>query len=220
MADINQIQISSDPVKARYDKLEILKSIGRDPFEITVSDRDAMCAQIAEGFEEYENKTVCIAGRIMSKRVKGKVAFLDLHDKSGKLQIFAKRDDLGEEEYALLKRWDVGDIVEIKGFVFKTQTGEVSVHAQQVKLLSKSLLPLPEKYHGLTDTDARYRQRYIDLIMNADVKDTFIKRSKIISAIRRYLDSQGFMEVETPMLVSNAGGAAARPFETDRKSVV
>ena len=214
MADINQIQISSDPVKARYDKLEILKSIGRDPFEITVSDRDAMCAQIAEGFEEYENKTVCIAGRIMSKRVKGKVAFLDLHDKSGKLQIFAKRDDLGEEEYALLKRWDVGDIVEIKGFVFKTQTGEVSVHAQQVKLLSKSLLPLPEKYHGLTDTDARYRQRYIDLIMNADVKDTFIKRSKIISAIRRYLDSQGFMEVETPMLVSNAGGAAARPFET------
>ena len=214
MADINQIQISSDPVKARYDKLEILRSIGRDPFEITVSERDTMCSDISGHFEEFENKTVIIAGRIMSKRVKGKVAFLDIHDKSGKVQVFAKRDDLGEEEYALLKRWDVGDITEIKGFVFKTQTGEVSVHAQQVKLLSKSLLPLPEKFHGLTDTDTRYRQRYVDLIMNDEVKDTFIKRSKIISTIRKYLDSQGFMEVETPMLVSNAGGAAARPFET------
>ena len=210
----NQIQISSDPVQARYDKLNILREMGRDPFEITTSDRDTECIAIYERFDEYENKTVCIAGRIMSKRVKGKVAFMDLHDKSGKVQVFAKRDDLGEEEYALLKRWDVGDIVEVTGFVFRTQTGEVSVHTQSVKLLSKSLLPLPEKFHGLTDTDMRYRQRYVDLIMNGDVKDTFIKRSKIISAIRRYLDSQGFMEVETPMLVSNAGGAAARPFET------
>ena len=214
MADINQIQISSDPVQARYDKLGILRDAGRDPFEITTSDRNAMCAEIAEDFDSYENKQVCIAGRVMSKRVKGKVAFMDVHDKSGKLQVFAKRDDLGEEEYAFVKRWDVGDIVEIHGFVFRTQTGEVSVHAEKVCLLTKSLLPLPEKFHGLTDTDTRYRQRYVDLIMNTEVKDTFIKRSKIISSIRRYLDSQGFMEVETPMLVANAGGAAARPFET------
>ena len=214
MADINQIQISSDPVQARYDKLGILRDAGRDPFEITTSDRNAMCAEIAEDFDSYENKQVCIAGRVMSKRVKGKVAFMDVHDKSGKLQVFAKRDDLGEEEYAFVKRWDVGDIVEIRGFVFRTQTGEVSVHAEKVRLLTKSLLPLPEKFHGLTDTDTRYRQRYVDLIMNTEVKDTFIKRSKIISSIRRYLDSQGFMEVETPMLVANAGGAAARPFET------
>lgn len=214
MANNNQAQISSDPVKARYDKLEILRNIGRDPFEITTSKRDAMCSDIVSDFESYKNKTVCIAGRVMSKRIKGKVAFLDVHDKSGKVQAFAKRDDLGEEEYALLKRWDVGDIVEVTGFVFCTQTGEVSIHTQSVRLLSKSLLPLPEKYHGLVDTDIRYRQRYIDLIMNEDVKDTFIKRSKIISTIRRFLDRQGFMEVETPMLVSNAGGASAKPFET------
>ncbi len=214
MSDINQIQISSDPVQARYDKLKILRDMGIDPFKITTSDRDAVCADISASFEEYENKTVCIAGRVMSKRVKGKVAFMDIHDKSGKVQVFAKRDDLGEDEYALLKRWDVGDIVEVKGFVFRTQTGEISVHAEAVRLLTKSLLPLPEKFHGLTDTDTRYRQRYVDLIMNSEVKDTFIKRSKIISAIRRYLDAQGFMEVETPMLVANAGGAAARPFET------
>ncbi|MBQ8133203.1 MAG: lysine--tRNA ligase, partial [Clostridia bacterium] len=210
----NQIQISSDPVKARYDKLNILKEAGKDPFEITTSARDITCAEVSERFEEVENKTVCIAGRVMSRRSKGKVTFLDIHDKSGKIQVFAKRDDLGEEEYAILKRWDIGDIVEVKGFVFKTQTGEVSIHAEAVRILSKSLMPLPEKYHGLTNTDMRYRQRYVDLIMNDEVKDTFIKRSKIISAIRKYLDAQGFMEVETPMLVSNAGGAAARPFET------
>lgn len=210
----NQIQISSDPVKARYDKLNILKEMGRNPFEITTSDRDTMCAEIAERFDELENKTVCIAGRVMSKRGKGKVTFLDVHDKSGKMQVFAKRDDLGEDEYAILKRWDIGDIVEVKGFVFKTQMGEISVHAEAVKLLTKSLQPLPEKYHGLTNTDLRYRQRYVDLIMNPEVKDTFIKRSQIISSIRRFLDEQGFMEVETPMLVSNAGGAAARPFFT------
>lgn len=209
-----QIQISSDPVKARYDKLNILKEMGRNPFEVTTSDRDTMCAEISEKFDELENKTVCIAGRVMSKRGKGKVTFLDVHDKSGKMQVFAKRDDLGEDEYAILKRWDIGDIVEVKGFVFKTQMGEVSVHAEAVKLLSKSLQPLPEKYHGLTNTDLRYRQRYVDLIMNPEVKDTFVKRSQIISSIRRFLDEQGFMEVETPMLVSNAGGAAARPFFT------
>lgn len=214
MADNIQTQISSDPVKARYDKLEILRNIGRNPFEVTTSKRDAICSDIVSDFENYEDKTVCIAGRVMSKRIKGKVAFIDVHDKSGKVQVFAKRDDLGEEEYALLKRWDVGDIVEVTGFVFCTQTGEVSIHTQSVRLLSKSLLPLPEKYHGLVDTDIRYRQRYIDLIMNEDVKDTFIKRSKIISTIRRFLDRQGFMEVETPMLVSNAGGASAKPFET------
>lgn len=210
----NQIQISSDPVKARYDKLNILKEMGRNPFEVTTSDRDTTCAEIAERFDELENKTVCIAGRVMSKRGKGKVTFLDIHDKSGKMQVFAKRDDLGEDEYAILKRWDIGDIVEVKGFVFKTQMGEISVHAEAVKLLSKSLQPLPEKYHGLTNTDLRYRQRYVDLIMNPEVKDTFVKRSQIISSIRRFLDGQGFMEVETPMLVSNAGGAAARPFFT------
>ena len=215
MADTpQQIQISSDPVKARYDKLDILKEMGRNPFEETTSDRDTTCQEISDRFEELENKTVCIAGRVMSKRGKGKVTFLDVHDISGKMQVFAKRDDLGEDEYAILKRWDIGDIVEVKGFVFKTQMGEVSVHAQAVKLLSKSLQPLPEKYHGLTNTDLRYRQRYTDLIMNPDVKDTFIKRSKIISSIRRFLDEQGFMEVETPMLVANAGGAAARPFFT------
>lgn len=214
MPDNIQIQISSDPVKARYDKLEILRNVGRDPFKVTTSKRDVMCSDIVSDFESCENKTVCIAGRVMSKRIRGKVAFLDIHDKSGKVQVFAKRDDLGEEEYAILKRWDIGDIVEVTGFVFRTQTGEVSTHAQSVRMLSKSLLPLPEKYHGLTDTDMRYRQRYIDLIMNEETKDTFIKRSKIISTIRRFLDVQGFMEVETPMLVSNAGGASARPFET------
>ena len=205
---------SSDVIKVRYEKLYALKEAGRDPFVITTSDRDILTETIKNNFEEYENKDVCVAGRLLSKRGKGKVSFMDLWDRSGKIQIFAKFDDLGEEEYGFLKKWDIGDIVEIKGFVFKTQMGEISVHAKEVKLLSKSLKPLPEKYHGLTNTDLRYRQRYVDLIMNPEVKDTFIKRSKIISTIRKYLDSQGFMEVETPMLVSNAGGASARPFET------
>ena len=205
---------SSDVIKVRYEKLDALKEAGRDPFVITTSDRDILTETIKNNFEEYENKDVCVAGRLLSKRGKGKVSFMDLWDRSGKIQIFAKFDDLGEEEYGFLKKWDIGDIVEIKGFVFKTQMGEISVHAKEVKLLSKSLKPLPEKYHGLKNTDLRYRQRYVDLIMNPEVKDTFIKRSKIISTIRKYLDSQGFMEVETPMLVSNAGGASARPFET------
>lgn len=219
MTDNIQVQISSDPVKARYDKLEILRDIGRDPFEITTSKKDTICSDIVSDFKSYEDKTVCIAGRVMSRRIKGKVAFLDVRDKSGKIQVFAKRDDIGEEEYAILKRWDVGDIVEVTGFVFRTQTGEISIHTQSVRLLSKSLLPLPEKYHGLVDTDMRYRQRYIDLIMNEGVKNTFIKRSKIISTIRRFLDGQGFMEVETPILVPNAGGASARPFETHFNSL-
>lgn len=205
---------TSDVIQVRYDKLDALRESGRDPFAITTSDRDTLTQTIKDNYDEYENKDVCVAGRILSKRGKGKVSFLDLHDRTGKIQIFAKFDDIGEEEYGFLKKWDIGDIVEVKGFVFKTQMGEISIHAKEVKLLSKSLKPLPEKYHGLTNTDLRYRQRYVDLIMNPEVKDTFIKRSKIISSIRRYLDNQGFMEVETPMLVSNAGGASARPFLT------
>ena len=205
---------TSDVIKVRYEKLDALKEAGRDPFVITTSARDVLTETIKNNFEEYENKDVCVAGRLLSKRGKGKVSFMDLWDRSGKIQIFAKFDVLGEEEYGFLKKWDIGDIVEVKGFVFKTQMGEISVHAKEVKLLSKSLKPLPEKYHGLTNTDLRYRQRYVDLIMNPEVKDTFVKRSKIIGSIRRYLDNQGFMEVETPMLVANAGGASARPFLT------
>ena len=205
---------TSDVIQVRYDKLAALREAGRDPFVITTSDRDVYTETVKNNFEEYENKDVCVAGRIMSKRGKGKVSFLDLHDKTGKIQIFAKFDDLGEEEYAFLKKWDIGDIVEVKGFVFKTQMGEISIHAKAVRLLSKSLKPLPEKYHGLTNTDLRYRQRYVDLIMNPEVKDTFVKRSKIIASIRRFLDAKDFIEVETPMLVANAGGAAARPFIT------
>ncbi len=205
---------TGDVIRVRYDKLDALRAAGRDPFVTTTSDRDTYTQQIKDSFEEFENKDVCVAGRIMSKRGKGKVSFLDLHDKTGKIQIFAKFDDLGEEDYGFLKKWDIGDIVEVKGFVFKTQMGEISIHAKAVRMLSKSLKPLPEKYHGLTNTDLRYRQRYVDLIMNPDVKDTFVKRSQIISSIRRFLDNQGFIEVETPMLVANAGGAAARPFTT------
>ncbi len=205
---------TSDVIKVRYEKLDALREAGRDPFVITTSDRDTLTETIRNNFEEYENKEVCVAGRLLSKRGKGKVSFMDLYDRTGKIQIFAKFDDLGEEEYGFLKKWDIGDIVEVKGFVFKTQMGEISIHAKKVRLLSKSLKPLPEKYHGLTNTDLRYRQRYVDLIINPEVKDTFVKRSKIISSIRRYLDSQGFMEVETPMLVVNAGGASARPFMT------
>ena len=213
MAENNQ-QNNGDLLQVRRDKLKNLQEMGRDPFKITTSDRNITNAEIAEKFDELENNDVCIAGRVMSKRGKGKVSFLDIYDKTGKMQVFAKFDDLGEEDYNLLKKWDIGDIVEVKGFVFKTKVGEISVHAKEAKLLSKSLKPLPEKFHGLKDTDLRYRQRYVDLIMNPEVKDTFIKRSKIITSIRKYLDEQGFMEVETPMLVSNAGGAAARPFET------
>ena len=210
----NTQQNSGNLLQVRRDKLKDLQEMGKNPFDITTSDRNIHNADVVARFDELENQDVCIAGRVMSKRGKGKVSFLDVHDITGKMQIFAKFDDLGEESYNLLKKWDIGDIVEIKGFVFKTKVGEISVHAKEAKLLSKSLRPLPEKYHGLTNTDLRYRQRYVDLIMNPEVKDTFIKRSNIIRKIRQYLDGQGFIEVETPMLVSNAGGASARPFET------
>lgn len=206
--DINQL------LKVRREKLTELQEMGRDPFVITKYDVGHHAQEIKDGLAELEGKDVCIAGRMMSKRVMGKASFGNIQDLSGNIQIYVTRDELGEEEYKLFKRMDIGDIVGVEGFVFVTKMGETSIHVKKITLLSKSLQILPEKYHGLTDTDARYRQRYVDLIMNNDVKDTFIKRSKIISAIRKYLDGQGFMEVETPMLVSNAGGAAARPFET------
>ncbi|MBR3588751.1 MAG: lysine--tRNA ligase [Clostridia bacterium] len=198
----------------RIDKLTALQEAGKDPFQVTLAEQDYHSTDIVAKYDELENQDVSICGRIMTKRPMGKASFMNIHDREGKMQVYVRRDDIGEEEYADFKKYDIGDIVEVKGFVFKTKTGEISVHAKSVKLLTKSLLPLPEKYHGLTNTETRYRQRYLDLIMNPDVKDTFIKRSLIIREIRRYLDSQGFIEVETPMLVSNAGGAAARPFET------
>ena len=206
--DINQLR------KVRREKLADLQANGNDPFEITKYDVDAHSLEIKNNFDEMEGKKVSIAGRIMSKRVMGKASFCNVQDLQGDIQSYVARDAVGEEEYKAFKKMDIGDIVGIKGDVFRTKMGEISIHAEEVTLLSKSLQILPEKFHGLTNTDLRYRQRYVDLIMNPDVKDTFIKRSKILSAIRRYLDGEGFMEVETPMLVSNAGGAAARPFET------
>ncbi len=201
-------------LKVRREKLTELQTSGKDPFQMMKYDVSHHSKEVKDNFEELEGKSVSIAGRIMSKRVMGKASFCHIQDLQGTIQSYVARDSVGEEEYKLFKKMDIGDIVGLKGEVFKTKTGETSIHASEITLLSKSLQILPEKYHGLTNTDTRYRQRYIDLIMNEEVKDTFIKRSKIISAIRRYLDGQGFMEVETPMLVSNAGGAAARPFET------
>ncbi len=206
--DINQL------LKIRREKLATLQEAGKDPFKITKFDVTAHSREIKENFEQMEGKIVSVAGRIMQKRVMGKASFCNIQDLKGNIQSYVARDSIGEESYADFKKYDVGDIVGITGEVFKTKTEEISIHASSVTLLSKSLQILPEKYHGLTNTDIRYRQRYTDLIMNEEVKETFVKRSKIISAIRRYLDEQGFMEVETPMLVSNAGGAAARPFET------
>ena len=206
--DLNQL------LKVRREKLANLQEAGKDPFVITKYDVTNHSQEIKDDFDSLEGKSVSIAGRIMSKRVMGKASFCNIQDLKGNIQSYVARDSIGEESYADFKKLDVGDIVGLKGEVFKTKTGEISIHASEVTLLSKSLQILPEKFHGLTNTDIRYRQRYVDLIMNADVKDTFIKRSKIISSIRKYLDSQGFMEVETPMLVANAGGAAARPFET------
>lgn len=201
-------------IRVRREKLAALQSEGNDPFQITKYEATHHSTDIKKEFDLLEGKTVSVAGRMMSKRVMGKASFCNVQDLSGSIQAYVARDNLGEDAYKAFKKMDIGDIVGIKGTVFKTKTGEVSIHAENVTLLSKSLQVLPEKFHGLTNTDMRYRQRYIDLIMNAEVKETFIKRSKIISAVRRYLDSQGFMEVETPMLVSNAGGAAARPFST------
>ena len=201
-------------LKVRREKLAALQEKGKDPFQIVKYDVTHHSQEIKDNFEELEGKSVRVAGRIMSKRVMGKASFCNIQDLQGNIQSYVARDSVGEEPYADFKKYDVGDIVGIEGEVFKTKTGEISIHASEVTLLCKSLQILPEKFHGLTNTDIRYRQRYVDLIMNQDVKETFIKRSKIISAIRRYLDGQGFMEVETPMLVANAGGAAARPFET------
>ena len=206
--DINQL------LKVRREKLAALQEAGKDPFQITKFDVTHHSVDIKNNFEELEGKKVTVAGRIMSKRVMGKASFCNVQDLKGNIQSYVARDSIGEESYADFKKYDVGDIVGISGEVFKTKTEEISIHAENVTLLSKSLQILPEKYHGLTNTDIRYRQRYTDLIMNEEVKETFVKRSKIISSIRRFLDEQGFMEVETPMLVSNAGGAAARPFES------
>lgn len=206
--DINQL------IKVRHEKLQELQENGKDPFRITKFDVSHHSMEIKENYDSLEEQQVTIAGRMMFKRVMGKASFCNVTDLKGNIQAYVARDSIGEDSYKDFKKYDVGDILGITGEVFKTKTGEISVHASSVTLLSKSLQILPEKFHGLTDTDMRYRQRYVDLIMNAEVKDTFIKRSKVISSIRRYLDGEGFMEVETPMLVSNAGGAAARPFET------
>ena len=204
----------SEVLQIRRDKLSELQSSGNDPFVITKYDQTHHSAEIKDNFDSLEGKSVSVAGRLMSKRVMGKASFCHVQDLEGTVQCYVTRDDLGEEDYKQFKKLDIGDIVGISGKVFKTKTGEVSVHADKVTLLAKSLQILPEKFHGLTNTDLRYRQRYTDLIVNPEVKDTFLKRSKIISTIRKYLDAQGFIEVETPMLVANAGGASARPFET------
>ncbi len=209
----------SEQQQIRMDKLSALQAAGNDPFMVNTSDRDIYAKDIAEQFDTLEGKTVCVAGRIKSKRGKGKVTFMDLWDVSGKIQIFAKFDDLGEEVYAGLKKWDIGDVVEVKGFVFKTQMGEVSIHATGVTLLAKSLIPLPEKFHGLKDPDLRYRQRYVDMIMNPEVVETFKKRTRIVSEIRKYLDSLNYFEVETPVLSTIAGGANARPFITHHNTL-
>ena len=204
----------NEVLKVRREKLEALVEAGKDPFAITKYDRTHHSSDIKENFEELEGKEVSVAGRLMSKRIMGKASFCNVQDLKGNIQSYVARDAVGEDEYSAFKKLDIGDIVGIKGTVFKTKTGEISIHATDVILLAKSLQVLPEKFHGLTNTDLRYRQSYVDLIVNPEVRDTFIKRSKIISTIRQYLDSLGFMEVETPMLVANAGGAAARPFET------
>lgn len=216
MAENNNVQMPdvNEQIKVRMDKLNALQEAGNDPFMITKYDVSNHTSDIKEHFDEFEGKVVSLAGRLMAKRVMGKASFCNLADLKGNIQLYVARDAVGEEPYAAFKKFDIGDIIGIKGEVFRTQKGEMSVHVAEITLLSKSLQVLPEKYHGLKDTDQRYRQRYVDLIVNPEVRDTFVKRSKMISAIRRYLDGQGFMEVETPMLVSNAGGASARPFET------
>ena len=212
---VNQADTDLNHVlKARRDKLAELQTAGKDPFQITKYDVTAHSMDIKDNYEQWEGKEAAIAGRMMFKRVMGKASFCNVQDLKGSIQVYVARDSVGEESYKDFKKMDIGDIVGVKGTAFTTKTGEISIHATEVTLLSKSLQVLPEKFHGLTDTDMRYRQRYVDLIMNAEVKDTFIKRSRILAAIRKYLGGEGFMEVETPMLVSNAGGAAARPFET------
>ena len=206
-------------LQIRRDKLSALQEAGQDPFEITVCHPDIHAADIIERFEELENQDVCVAGRIMSWRDMGKASFIDIHDRTGRIQVYLRINDLGEEVYRGLDKWDIGDIASVKGFVFRTRRGEISIHAKEVRLLSKSLLPLPDKFHGLTNTDLRYRQRYVDLIVNPEVKDTFIKRSQIIKSIREDLDNLGFIEVETPILNTIPGGAAARPFITHHNTL-
>ena len=203
----------------RIEKLAALQKEGKDPFEITVATQTHKSNEIKADYDALEGKDVCVCGRIMTRRDMGKANFIDLQDRNGRIQVYVRLNDVGEETFAEFKRWDLGDIVEVKGFVFKTRTGEISVHAGEITLLAKSLLPLPEKFHGLTDTDTRYRKRYLDMIMNPDVKETFIKRSRIISSIRNYLDSLGFIEVETPILNNIPGGAAARPFITHHNTL-
>ncbi len=212
-------QDENDLRRIRVEKLEALQADGKDPFQITLAEQSITAAEIVDRFEELENTDVSICGRIMTWRDMGKANFIDVRDRSGRMQVYVRMNDIGEEEFAAFKKWDIGDIVEVKGFVFRTRRGEISVHAKEIRLLTKALLSLPEKFHGLKDTDTRYRQRYLDLIMNPEVKDTFFKRSRIITEIRKYLDSQNFIEVETPILVSNAGGAAARPFMTHHNAL-
>ncbi|MBQ7809598.1 MAG: lysine--tRNA ligase [Clostridia bacterium] len=218
MSEQNKVNSSSE-VQVRREKLANMQAQGRDPFMVNTSSRDTYTKDITDNFESFEGKTVTVAGRIKSKRGKGKVMFMDLWDVTGKIQIFAKFDDLGEEVYTDLKKWDVGDIAEVQGFVFRTQMGEPSIHATGIKMLAKSLLPLPEKFHGLKDPDLRYRQRYVDMIMNPEVMETFKKRTRIVSEIRRYLDDAGYFEVETPVLSTIAGGANARPFITHHNTL-
>lgn len=219
MAMAEVVLSENEQKQIRIDKLKAMQAAGNDPFEITLATQTHHSDEIKANFDELEEKEVTIAGRIMTWRDMGKANFIDIQDRNGRIQAYVRMNDIGEDKFKAFKTWDLGDIVEVKGFVFKTRTGEISVHAQEIRLLSKSLLPLPEKFHGLTDTDTRYRKRYLDMIMNPDVKDTFIKRSKIISSIRAYLDNLGFIEVETPMLNVIAGGAAARPFITHHNTL-
>ena len=219
MAVAEVVLSENEQKQIRIDKLRTLQQQGNDPFEITVAKQTHKSDEIRENFDALEEKNVSVCGRIMTWRDMGKANFIDVQDRNGRIQVYVRMNDIGEEEYKEFKKWDIGDIVEVTGFVFKTRTGEISVHAKEIRLLSKSLLPLPEKFHGLQDTDTRYRKRYLDMIMNPDVKDTFIKRSKIISSIRAYLDNLGFIEVETPMLNVIAGGAAARPFITHHNTL-